>query len=818
MKVAEFGPNWSDFEQLSFSTKLQLITLPSSHTTYTLTSSTNISLQNTNTRSMIIPNETLTCCISLYVGYAKVKKEHYDRIHVHGIASLTAESRNSARFNNWSLSLDCTLEVELPTLVYGQMAGMIEVMVEGIFQNITSKKGLRLDTKLTIDLSWNSSPTINNRGIIWRRNYMIKERREMVDCRRISCSARSLAGSNWQLPAVELFSCSFGRIQRQWFGFFVLREEFVAVRDSFPTPSAPGTASRALVRHRVSPCKRNIVTVKEKSQVVGHIGKSNVSYYKSKEESGSKTIPDPEGNYGQGLLFELERAKNPLWSDNLGMRVNRMYDTVWIFHGELDSCKNTRIEERSVSDHQRTSEPPRLETDPYQITEDFLRVDVDLLHQEMDCLILELLEQEQGGPPPQSDLEVLQSLGFPGEGVDTKFSVDAWEWRVLETPELEEILDSLGNMGLDERIELLLAELEKQEVNPMEVDMVFQAAPVGPDYDNESGSLGSTVYDPPAFWLEDSQTIDSGLDHRMVNMPVYHENVESINSEQLEFENWMDLHQPGYMAGLGLLDDDTSSFAQNSDADEPVEWWQSPQELDFLPYSLDPSGWDVEQGMDQIDQVEQVQSPPTPTFIHLQGCECLGCNRLSPSVEGEAEALSYPVDMVAVATRLRAVKERWLLEIDVDEVHRLADIEEREIIREHRFLEQIRGTPTIDGSNASGNCSLIPPPHKAEHSALEEPPFQFDPDQESGDSTGGMDIGLFHHLCDIEDENHKKTHYEWSKRAATWAMVQKCIRDKEVDDFEALADEILEYNQETKRVSSDGDLAGREENFPHQPP
>ena len=81
-----------------------------------------------------------------------------------------------------------------------------------------------------------------------------------------------------------------------------------------------------------------------------------------------------------------------------------------------------------------------------------------------------------------------------------------------------------------------------------------------------------------------------------------------------------------------------------------------------------------------------------------------------------------------------------------------------------------------------------------------------------------MDIGLFHHLCDIEDENHKKTHNEWSKRAATWAMVQKCIRDKEVDDFEALADEILEYNQETKRVSSDGDLAGREENFPHQPP
>ena len=134
MKVAEFGPNWSDFEQLSFSTKLQLITLPSSHTTYTLTSSTNISLQNTNTRSMIIPNETLTCCISLYVGYAKVKKEHYDRIHVHGIASLTAESRNSARLNNWSLSLDCTLEAELPILVYGQMNGMIEVIVEGIFQ------------------------------------------------------------------------------------------------------------------------------------------------------------------------------------------------------------------------------------------------------------------------------------------------------------------------------------------------------------------------------------------------------------------------------------------------------------------------------------------------------------------------------------------------------------------------------------------------------------------------------------------------------------------------------------------------------------
>ena len=115
MKSAEIGPNWTEFGQLSFSTKVQLIKI-TSNPLYEVPTSTHISLQNTNKRSMINLNLTLNCCISLYVGYAEVTSNNTDKNQL-GKLSLSMENRISVCSNARLPLLDCTLCAEMSLLV-----------------------------------------------------------------------------------------------------------------------------------------------------------------------------------------------------------------------------------------------------------------------------------------------------------------------------------------------------------------------------------------------------------------------------------------------------------------------------------------------------------------------------------------------------------------------------------------------------------------------------------------------------------------------------------------------------------------------------
>ena len=110
------------------------------------------------------------------------------------------------------------------------------------------------------------------------------------------------------------------------------------------------------------------------------------------------------------------------------------------------------------------------------------------------------------------------------------------------------------------------------------------------------------------------------------------------------------------------------------------EWLQSsppipvaspPESILFPPFRTE----NVDQQIDQSLSGSERSDQRSPVFLHLQGCECNGCNRLSPIDKSDATTLSFPVDMQTVAKRLSALKEMWLLEVDVDAVHREADIE-----------------------------------------------------------------------------------------------------------------------------------------------
>ena len=828
MKTAEVGPNWTEFGQLSFSTKVQLIIKTSNHT-YEVPSSTNISLQNTNTRSMINPNLLLNCCISLYVDYAEVtpNDNYKNQLYRMGNFSISVENRISVCSNAWLSRLDCTLCAEASLLVDSRVAGMIEITIKGINCFSSSKETFKITAELTTGLDWISNSTLRDIGdskhIHYKKIFQICSR----TCRRVFCSDRNSEIALRQYPAMEQCSCKAG-CSRCWFP--TPAAEFMSITDSWSTPRFPSSHSGTpppLSAHTWNkkkdynnnfqyPDRHFFLKSETDTQAELRTGQSyrdNSSGLVRKENGGIfkswpkavplLKIPSPD----PGLMCE----------QGFGLGINN----TWVLRGELDfdnppSDRNLTQTLPGSLDNHRSSGP----RSGHLIRTDWLP-DVDLLHQEADLLIQELFEQEKvqetlfyatqphAPLPSLPDPEILQMVGFPGIGVDTKHSIDAWEWRILETPELEEILDSLGNMGLDERIDMLLEELEKQEEAPEEGNLIFQEIQ---GFDNESVSLGSTIYDPPAFWIEETQTIDSGLDQRMVNLPVYHENVESINSEQLEFENWMDLHQPGYMAGLGQLDDDTSSYAPESGDEEPVEWWQFPQEIDFPLHLPDPPE------PHEQDQEEDKSSPCTPVHIHPQGCVCMGCNRFSPLSEDGNDDLSFPVDMEAVSARLRAIKEQWLLEIDVDEVHRMAEIEEREIIREHRYLEQLQKNSTASGKGIpTVNPVPTPLPWMAEHSATQGHSSHEESDKWSEDTTEIIDVGLLHHMSELEEEKLKKIHNEWLKRASTFFMVQNCIKEKEIDDLENLADEILK-EQDVQQLSPYGDLIGRERYFPYQPP
>ena len=188
----------------------------------------------------------------------------------------------------------------------------------------------------------------------------------------------------------------------------------------------------------------------------------------------------------------------------------------------------------------------------------------------------------------------------------------------------------------------------------------------------------------------------------------------------------------------------------------------------------------------------------TPWFVHFQGCECNGCNRLSPASGERASGPSYPVDAIMLSNRLKALIEKELLEIDIDQVHRAAEIEQREIITEFRFLqgmaehredelldELIKSLESVgptdyssaqldESSTIMGNNKDPATPHRASAEPLQD-----------------VDIDVIHALAEAEEEYIRSRHLEWAAGQDTIRMVSQCVLDRRIDKLEKIADEVI---------------------------
>ena len=323
--------------------------------------------------------------------------------------------------------------------------------------------------------------------------------------------------------------------------------------------------------------------------------------------------------------------------------------------------------------------------------------------------------------------------------------------------------------------------------------------------------------------MSDSQTTDSGMDQRMVNLPIYYTNPESVDSRQLEYENWLDMHQPGNAQWAAIQDAHWAALqeAEDSpnvslvDSEEFELGWINQDNFDF---PLDPAQSEHSENTEP-EQSNESPSEVSPVHIHLQGCECNGCNRLSPSTDGDSLSLSFPADMNAVAARLRALKELWLLEINVDMIHKTAEIEEREMIREFQVMDTLKRrhdfnqkhTPSgvhymntatgyykdQDMNNGTTGSDVISIPQGSEH-------------------TSDINVGLVHANAEANEEKSKKIFRDFSLRSATFAMVNRCRLDKGLDELEAIADEI--HNQDETAQGDLGDVKGGRVYAPFQPP
>ena len=259
----------------------------------------------------------------------------------------------------------------------------------------------------------------------------------------------------------------------------------------------------------------------------------------------------------------------------------------------------------------------------------------------------------------------------------------------INMPEQESLMaegQQVHNPELD--IENLLSELEKQEAEPDLAENIFNQEGMAQlivvkGFDSDQGSMGDSVHDPPAHWLA-SSPVDSGMDDRMVNLPVYYNNPGTpTNSDQLEYANWLDIFHPGHitwerdMSGSDYGPDGYMGWLDSPSPDQPTPL--SPIFPVFPP--------------DREIEVKNPSTNPntgTPVTKHYGGCPCNVCNRLSPQADNLSRALSFPADLKEVARKLEAWKESELLEVDVDKVHREAEIEEREIIREYQYISMIR--------------------------------------------------------------------------------------------------------------------------------
>ena len=395
---------------------------------------------------------------------------------------------------------------------------------------------------------------------------------------------------------------------------------------------------------------------------------------------------------------------------------------------------------------------------------------------------------------------------MPGEGVLDEDSVDAWGWKFADQADLENILESIGGQGLDIK-ETLLA-LKTQEENRGLADLIFQLDQVeNPNqnnlvirgYDSESGSRGGSIADPPAFWINNDTSEDSGVGDRLVNLPVYLNNPGSPEgSDYLDHVNWIDIYAPGVM---DWIVDEPPSLSSDYGPDVAQEWQTSsgatPQ-VQSPPFPLMIAPLE-EPSPDYTPTSSQEQS--TPVERHLEGCLCNGCIRFSPADNPSAE-LSFPADMIAVANRLEALKELWILEVDIDRVHREAEIEEREIITEFNLLQGLRSrlggpdTPELHldmDLEAHSATSLIDIGEvhimhlESDLEIIKEyqgPRSLASSMTEHGGSLEDLDIDEIHRAADKDVETAVKAMEARAKSAATHLMAARCIEEKRIDNWE----------------------------------
>ena len=201
--------------------------------------------------------------------------------------------------------------------------------------------------------------------------------------------------------------------------------------------------------------------------------------------------------------------------------------------------------------------------------------------------------------------------------------------------------------------------------------------------------------DPVAPWLHDID-MDSGTDDKMVNVPVYFNNSgSSITSEELEYQNWLDLHFPGHEdefaepePGSVTGSEEWNDWSEESDPSDLFHPVSSP----YLspPVELIPTSGEGTVGQ-QTRTNSPLGTPVTPVQLHLQGCLCNGCIRYSPKDENRSLGFSFPVNMQEVCIKLQAHVEWVNLSVDISIVHWEANAEEQELIDE--FLTNGQNTP-----------------------------------------------------------------------------------------------------------------------------
>ena len=148
--------------------------------------------------------------------------------------------------------------------------------------------------------------------------------------------------------------------------------------------------------------------------------------------------------------------------------------------------------------------------------------------------------------------------------------------------------------------------------------------------------------------------------------------------------------------------------------------------------------------------------------------------------------------------RLNALIERELLEIDIDQVHRAAEIEQREIITESRFLQElaerreeelldelINSLESVDHTDYS---SARPDEGSMIMSSNKDPATLH---CASADPSQDIDIDEIHASAEAEEELIRSKYLEWFAGQETARMVNQCVLDRRIDKLEEIADEVI---------------------------